>query len=601
MDNKKNIPILPILIIYTCAAICLTIGKQIFLPSEPAPLPIYRISWPLFGALIESINLFPTLLFSAIAASFAFFIVEGQNTSRFSPQFLAEMVKPLSIIIAATALYGIFLLLFQPILFDARYRMQAQGQLFKDAREKAADEILREDWQEAAIHLAICERIWKQSDGPEGTQALRDKLAVALDKERSKIIDIEHPQPEKGYIETPEGTIPILSGQRGPVTIREALNLAERNLEQNNAFDAHWYASLAKKLAKPGSPEEQEATNLAAKAWNAISELKPLPKEQQAYRIYKEKLDGYNAILSGDYIRAYYIFNGLTKEVPSDPDVKKYLETALAGTKKIAFFQHEVSAAVGENLSYGIFTIPIRDTQGGNLGLGILKIDSLTMFSDVSFGTKVQYQIINNDGQIVSTVLSAYAKLSPFSEQTNGEIKNKTLVLLKAIDKNNKNRYWEPQWSGPSVTKTTYLVLDISYEDFLLACHTQTNSRNLSILELFKAQERLASFGYIPQTFQLELLNRIMDPFLCLVLGLFILTISWRLRPQKKPGLIAFPMFIILPLVAYLLLEGIRISGTIINTALLLNFSFPMTIIICVINELILLFLAVLFLAGQRS
>jgi hypothetical protein len=505
------------------------------------------------------------------------------------------MAKPLITIIGATAVYGILLLLFQPMLFDARYRMQTQAQLFNDAKNKAEEEINRGDWKEAAIHLAICERIWKQS---KETQKLRDALAVAQEKERAKQVDMEHPASEKGYIETPEGLIPVLSGQRSPVTIREALSLAELNLQRNNHFDAHWYASVAKKMAKPGSPEEVEATRLATQAWNGISELKPDPKQEKEYQLYKKKLNGYNAIQSGDYIQAYYIFNSLTKEIPSDPDVKKYMETALAGTKKIAFFQDEVVKAVGETLSYGIFTIPIRDSQGGNLGLGILRADSLTMLSDVSYGTKVLFQILNSSGAVLRSVQSDYVKWSPFSEQNN---RTKTLMLLKAIDKNNKNRSWDPQWSGDTKSKETFLVLDISYEDFLLASHAQTNSRNLSIVELFNAQQRLSSFGFIPQTFQLELLNRIMDPFLCLVLSLFVLTVSWRLRPLKKPGLIAFPMFIILPVVSFLILEGGRMLGTIINTALLLHFALPLTVIICIINELVLIFLAVLFLAGQRS
>jgi len=595
IDKEKPIPIVPIMAIYTLAVLALLLGKQLFLSPEPAPLSIFTVSWPIYGALIELISLFPVLIFSAIASAFAFSIFEDQNQSRFSPQFFSKMAKPLITIIGATAVYGILLLLFQPMLFDARYRMQTQAQLFNDAKIKAEEEINRGDWKEAAIHLAICERIWKQS---KETQKLRDALAVAQEKERAKQVDMEHPASEKGYIETPEGFIPVLSGQRNPVTIREALSLAELNLQRNNHFDAHWYASVAKKMAKPGSPEEVEATRLATQAWNGISELKPDPKQEKEYQLYKKKLNGYNAIQSGDYIQAYYIFNSLTKEIPSDPDVKKYMETALAGTKKIAFFQDEVVKAVGETLSYGIFTIPIRDSQGGNLGLGILRADSLTMLSDVSYGTKVLFQILNSSGAVLRSVQSDYVKWSPFSEQNN---RTKTLMLLKAIDKNNKNRSWDPQWSGDTKSKETFLVLDISYEDFLLASHAQTNSRNLSIVELFNAQQRLSSFGFIPQTFQLELLNRIMDPFLCLVLSLFVLTVSWRLRPLKKPGLIAFPMFIILPVVSFLILEGGRMLGTIINTALLLHFALPLTVIICIINELVLIFLAVLFLAGQRS
>jgi lipopolysaccharide export LptBFGC system permease protein LptF len=566
-------------------------GKQLFFSSEPIPLPIYNISWPLVGALIEFISLFPIILFSAIALVFVFSIFEEQNHSRFSPQFLSSMAKPLITIIGATAVYGILLLLFQPMLFDSRYRMHTQAQLFTDAKTKATEEIQREDWKEAAIHLAICERIWKQS---KETQELRDKLAVAQEKERGKLIDLEHQSPEKGYMETPEGLIPLLSGQRSPVTIREALTLAESNLKRNKAFDAHWYASVAKKMAKPGSPEATEATRLATQAWNAIAEQKPTTQEKNAYRIYKDKLEGYNAIQSGDYIRAYYIFNALSQEVPSDPDVKKYKETALAGTKKVAFFQDEAIKSVGETLSYGLFSIPIHDNQGGNLGLGILKIDTLTILSDVSYGTKVTFQILNTAGVLQQSVQSDYAKFSPFAE-------NKTLMLLKAIDKNNKNLVWEPRWTGTAGKQETYLVLDISYEDFLLASHAQTNSRNLSVLELFNAQKKLASYGFIPQIFQLELLNRIMDPFLCLVLSIVTLALSWRLRPVKKPGFIVFPMVLLLPIAFFLILEGSRIIGTMINTALLLHFSMTFTVIICILNELILLFFAIFFLAGQRS
>lgn len=591
MNKDRSIPIIPILAVYTLLAILWLIGKQLFFSPEPPPLPIYKVSWPIISVAIELITLFPVLIFSALASAFALSIFEEQNQSRFSPQFFNTMVKPLVTLIGATAVYGIFLLLFQPILYDTRYRLQTQALLFTDAKAKAAEEVYRGDWKEAAIHLAICERIWKQS---RETQELRDLLAVAQEKERAKLVDLEHPATETGYIDTPVGSIPLLSGQRGPLTVREALTLAETNLKRNNTFDAHWYASLAIKMAKPGSPEAGEATRLATRAWNAISELRPTPTEAKEYRIYREKLEGYKAIQGGDYIRAYYIFNVLRKEVPSDPDVKKYLETALTGTKKVAFFQDEAIKAVGETLSFGFFTIPIRDNQGGNLGIGILQADLITILADVSFGSKLLFKILNSKGETLRSVQSDYAKFVPFPEQ-------KTLVLLKAIDKNDKTKSWPPRWSGTTGAQDSFLVLDISYEDFLLASHAQTNSRNLSILELFNAQKKLSSYGFIPQTFQLELLNRIMDPFLCLVLSLFILTISWRLRPLKKPGFVLYPMFIMLPIISFFILEGSRITGAIVNTALLLNFTMTTTIVICILNELVLLFFAVLFLAGQRG
>jgi len=144
-------------------------------------------------------------------------------------------------------------------------------------------------------------------------------------------------------------------------------------------------------------------------------------------------------------------------------------------------------------------------------------------------------------------------------------------------------------------------MLDIPFEDFLLASQAQTNTRNLSILELFRAQQRLSLYGFIPQTFRLELLNSIMDPFLFLVLGIVVLTLSWRLRPRIKPGFVVFPMFIMLPLVSHLVLEGSRILETIIYAALLLNFSMGATLAIGILKELLLLFIAILFLAGQRS
>ena len=597
-DKKQELHIIVILAVYSLVFFVFLGVWNFTTPTAAPPLPIYWLSWPITGGISSFIQLFPALLFSAIASSFAFTIIGEFEQSRFSPQFLSRMAKPLITIIVATAVYGILLLLIQPLINDSRYRMQTQGQLFKEAKEKAADEIAREDWKEAALHLALCERIWSQSTE---TEKLRNQLAIAQDKERAKRISIEHPPTEKGYIETPEGVIPLLPGLQGPVTIREALTLAERNLARENNFDAHWYAMLAKKLTKPGSPEELEATRLAAQAWNGIADLRPTPSEKNAYRIFKEKEEGYNAILSKDWVRAYYIFNSLSKEVPSDPDVKRYLENALAGTKQVAFFQEEAEKAVGETLSYGLFTIPVLSSQGETGELAILRIESLTLLSDAAYGVNVQYQSKRLDGTVLSSVQSDYAKFTPFSGNSEQTGKPKTLMILKAIDRNLNTKSWDPVWTKPSKNKEPYLVLDLSFDDFLLASHAQTNNRNLSILELLQAQSTLPSYGFISQTFQLELLNRIMDPFLCLVLGIFVLTLSWRLRPHKKPGLIAFPMFLILPLVSFLLIEGSRITGTIINTALLIHFSFPITVVISIVNQMILTFLAILFLAGQRN
>ncbi|MFQ3547309.1 MAG: hypothetical protein SNJ56_03145 [Termitinemataceae bacterium] len=602
MIKKSNpsLPLVTLLGIYTAIFFVLLTVQAIFLPKEALPLPIYRFSWPVIQGLLGLIDWFPALIFSSLLVSFGFFIYDNIQINRFSMAFIDMMKQPILTTIIATGLYAFLLLFAQPVLLDTQFRLRLQGSLFYTAKEKVEREVQQQDWQNAAIHLAICERIWKQS--PE-TQILRDKVIEAQEKERARFEDLKQKKRDSniaaGFILTREGLIPELTPLKNGLTFQEALNLSKKALERRNPFEAHWYASVAQKLVKPDSPEYSEAVLLATQAWNEIARLSPSPEQKEAFSLFKEKQRGYTALLAKEYIQAYYIFNRLSKVTGDDPDVKKYLQNALVGTKTVAFFEDEVHTRLGE--TYSMPLVVLQDATG----YSILQIESLIGNSDASYGISFKFQQYDSEGAQKLSIQAPYAKMVPFAAEF-GDIKNpatvrQTLVLLKAIDRNLSERSWDPVWSPRTAASSNYLVLDIPYDVFLLAVKAQTNKDNLPIIDLFKAQRSLQRYGFIPEVFQVKLMNTLMDPFLCLFLGILVLALGWRFRPHRKPGFSLFFMLPTLPILMYQVLLGSRYIGQLINGNLILALSFSGAILISLLNEIFLLILALLFLAGQRS
>jgi hypothetical protein len=510
------------------------------------------------------------------------------------------MTKPIMTAIVATFIYGGLFLLALPLLLDAQADMRLKGELYHAARDRAEAASQKKTWLEASYHLATCERIWP---GNEKIEELRDTIRTGQDR-LEKAADARDPDPGWGR------DAPVIHGYATPLTAADALRTARQALQDDQPYDAHWFAALASRLAKPGSPEAAEAAVLAGTAWQAVNSLEPNEVESEAYRVYHHKREGYQALDGEDWIRAYYIFKELADAYPQDPDLKKYLGKAGAEMATLAFFKDEIGRTVGEVHNNALFSLSQSDLSARQNRRIVVRFDSLSLFSDVAYGTGFEALAVDAEGREEYRITAPYAKIMPLNtdrqtgDSNNDQSFRRTLVLLRMLDRNSAAPVGEaPRESGAKLPDSTIgqLFLNIDYEDLLLAARAQNGIAALPLNDLLAARDKLGDYGFIPQATQAEIIHRLFEPAVFLALSVLVIALGWRLRSPRGAGFIGLPMVIIMPAVFQLLVTAYHVITDTIALWLILSLGYAMALLIFSVVGIALFIFALLFLAGQHG
>jgi hypothetical protein len=295
---------------------------------------------------------------------------------------------------------------------------------------------------------------------------------------------------------------------------------------------------------------------MASRAWNAAASLAPNVREKEAYAQFRLKQSGYEAMEAGDWIRAYYIFRELTVLTPNDPDIRNYLVKSENGVREIAFFTDEMDMSLGDILTGAVFSLPVsgaagvipgRNTGFPAGGRGVLRISSLSAFPDYAYGIGLEYLSFDGAGRFRARAEADSVKIRPI----NITGRPRVVVFMHALNRDDKDKHWEPEWTGPDRGDSggnTQIVLEISYENFILLSELRRGVDNLLIGQLFAARN-LSLYGYMPEVFEAELVNRIAFPLFFLPLAILAIIIGWRFRAQKRPRYLFVPMLALLPVV----------------------------------------------------
>ncbi|MDR0583313.1 MAG: hypothetical protein LBG57_03050 [Treponema sp.] len=568
-----------IFIMYMTAASLLIMGFRFIFPGEAAPLLLYSRNWRLIRGALDIFTIFPALAMSALVAPFGLAGFEDQYSS-FSPRFFQRLFTPIITAICAAVVYGAIFFLALPLAREAEENMRYNGELFRLARERAHIHSRAGEWIEASQFIGICDGIWPNS--PD-IAALRTEVDVHLNEDRFEEEDERAAARAELAADGRSAAMTSLPGQGQPLDATDAIARGEAAFNERRYYDAHWLATLGERLARTGSPETVSAARLAARAWNQIESQQPTFHEERLYSLYHLKQSGYEAMVSGDWIRAYYIFQELADQTPDDPDAVNFLAACERGTKEIAFFIDEIEVSLGEILTGAVFSLPAP--AGGR---AVLRISSLSATPDFAYGIGLEYLSFDAQSRPLVSLQASYAKLLPFTLDGRRQV----LVLMRALDRHDRNLRWEPEWSLGGVSTGTaqsggaQITLDLSYETFLLLSKIRQGLSNLQIGELFSASKIIGEAGYIPQVFEAEILNRLGTPLFFLPMSIIAIIIGWRLRAKNRVRYLFIPLLPVLPVV----FNGIaHLYQSVLNTLgiwliLALGFSMALVVFIAVLS-----------------
>jgi hypothetical protein len=589
-----------VFILYIIAAALVIMGYTFIFPGEKAPIAFFSLKWRLIRGCVRFLSLVPALACAALVIPFGIAAGSGESYGRFSPKFLERLKNPIVTAIIAVALYGLLFFLVLPLAEDAESNMRFAGGLYREARQRAELKGREGDWREASQFIGLCERIWPFS--PE-MAALKTEAAIHLEETRFREGE---QRPEAGG---DGAAFSVLPGQPRPVTASEALALAGESFNKERYFESHWLAGLAGRLAKDGSPEQAQAVHMASRAWNAVESLAPNSAEKEAYAHYRLKYSGFQALEAGDWIRAYYIFLELMELTPGDPDAAGFFALSEKGTKEEAFFTDEMDMALGDILTGAVFSLPATGAIFSGPGTpasgrGVLRFSSLSTFADYSYGLGLEYMAFNGDGRPLFRVEAPYAKIVPL--RTGND--NRVMVLMRALDRRSGEDRWDPVWTAEAgapadraFTGNTMLALELTYDQFLLLADVRRGLTKLSMGQLFSASRSLAAFGYIPQVFEAEILNRFGYVLFFLPMTIFSITLGWRCRAKKRPRYIFVPMLPVLPLVFSGLILLYRNLLNTIGIWLVLSLGFPLALPVFIAGIAAIFILLLILLAAQRG
>jgi len=586
---------LGIFFIYILASGLAIMGFRFILPGQAVPLKCFSISWRLTEGLLEYLNLFPALALSALVIPFGFFIRANDKNSSLTPKFLDSIKMSIITAIVASVLYGFLFSLILPLAQNYEANLISKGKLYHYALEKAQENAAEHEWDETLHFMTICEEIW-----PDGSEHTKLKIEAEIRTAEERMASLHLPGTQGSQTTGFPGNEPL--------SVTEALDMAETALAEERYFDAHWLATLGGRLARPGSIEVATAARLAGRAWAGVNSLAPNARETQNYTIYRLKREGYEALVGEEWIRSYYIFLELSSLSPSDPDVAKYFALSEEGVKQAAFFIDEIELSLEHILPTALFSLPY------GLGRIVIRISSLTTAPDTVYGIGIEIMAFDMDGKQLWSLEAPYAKIMPMTLDSGPSL----AILLRALDRTDKNKRWEPEIlsfekssfeksgfeqssPGQNAPGNAEILLPLQWETFLLLSNLRGSLAGLSPIDLRKASSALASYGYLPQVFEAELLQRFTRPLFLLPLTIFAIAIGWRYRALKRPRYMAIPMLGILPLVFNGAVHFCRYWINDFGIWAVLSLGFTTAAIVCGALIVLLLVLSFIFLAVRHG
>lgn len=532
----------------------------------------------------------------------------GQNSegslSRFS-QAMSERYKKIMIIsIAVAAILTLGNETLGLAVTNKKKNIVNQPRLINDY-VKVGNKLLENGYYERAQVYA--DAALKLSPGNLEASRLADNAEVAINRKNNSNIRIRLADATKTEMDTVEKV------RIDPNQIAEVYKyylMAKSAFEQEEWFNAHYYAETGIKLASPKDPNLEELKKLSTSAWKNISDTYRLKKSEDQLN-FDKKYKGYLALVNKDDLTAYYIFRELyqtSRELQKDPDVNFYLNIAENRVSNKYFFIDETfELKTFESANDVYFSYSYMDgTKDIIYFKGITNVKST--------GKSIQYlrdltiESVSRNGEHFRTMHVPYAKVLPVDVRPMHEstklmlgIDEKTqfvpYLMLKSVGRDSPENINEPVYTyatGEVVNTPEYLLLPMSYQDFTMLENANSDPTQMPLFSLLKMVKKASMYGYSDEVFGQILLDRIFYPLWIIVLFVILASFGWnsRINPNqyfKTSWVWAFPGFIFvaywlyqLSMFIFKLMNYVLLSAVGINSALIAALVLYLTWLIAV-------------------
>ena len=452
--------------------------------------------WHLVKAVLVLSDFIIPLLFAASASASVFLVYEDEKPF--------NNIKPILIpVISLFILFSVYMLLINPVLKKIMMTTETVSSHFMEYYQKADSALKKKDSPAAQKALEVCRNI---DQNEKLYIEIKDLLESAILKQNLGSLELYAPkQPEKA-----------LKGTETAETTAE--NWYMRALEAESKKD-YYTALFYIDRSLTISPDEPAYKSMRRRIVSVINSLKPPAQDTIQGSIYSRKLKGYEALRAGDSKRAYSIYLDLSKEVPNDPDVVRYLAESLEELSKVAIFFDSAIKALNSNPSGRIFLL-IRESDLEYIIAAKRAVSS----NDAVWFEEFIYEVYKNK-KLSTRVLAQYSRLSG------------NTVLLRTVDRTNPNIVFEPQWSSGK-SEIPYIEIPAHTEKISRIISIQNSLPAVSIFSLWFGLNDMKNYGFDVEPLHKELLYRLSFPFASLIAILLGLAFGLNYKRDNTPAVV---------------------------------------------------------------
>lgn len=440
--------------------------------------------------------------------------------------------------------------------------------------------------------------------------APHDEEVISLVKNVKDAVDIQHDQRFFKKIKENRISRPIHDEHKG-YTILQLLEKSSRAAEKKMWFDAHYWAQLAVDACDGTNTNLQEAKKAANHAWKQLN----LPVEfdnSMEREYYSKKKEGYKAWVSGDILKAYYVFTGLSsisKENSRDPDVVRFLDLAKEAVENQYFFIDETDnmneLADSSNI---YFSLAYPDGTKSVFYIGrtmdIKRDGSLVRYLE-------DFNVIHysSSGNLLYSFRVPYTKavaqpVSEFDETSFALLgiekkwSSVPVITLQSVDRTTEGIVSKPEYSFDNqglpesiieelglrdfsdkesltsvnsfakVPQSTMMVLPMPFNDFHLINEASSGASNMTLLSLYKFLPNAVEYGFSREVFTESLVQRVTYPFIVFILLIFAACIGWNYRIDNPKEMFKFKWLFFVPgfgLVTVFVFSGFNYLFSMVN------------------------------------
>jgi hypothetical protein len=522
------------------------------------------------------------LTVAAVAVSYSLMSAVETVRVRTGREPFARLVNShLTTFISLTVVYTILILGFYPL---ALRNMERLGTLTREARTylATAETALAEDDSVAALrnfrrYLAI----------DENNRGIMEKVS---DLQTEMIDDRPDLYPEVSQNLDSMRIKDLAEGKEA----YELLELAESYYQREDYFSAHYYADLAYQV----DPNRQDARRLAARARQMIASKDLSSSEVEEKRLYERKREGYEYFTNEEYFKAYQVFRELQGMYPRDADVTSYLEKSEERLSRETFFLDEAEQIDSLPGSTELLFVNVREDDERE----IVFIGKLAGIDSGVFCKDIEVLRYGAEGLL-------YHYYAPYGRFQDGALN------LHGVDSKPEARAAPretvPQYlSGASRLRGRSLPYVLSITPALDRLPSLRGGRatsaaagSLGFFSLWQSRRHIGDYGYLESSIAAEILRRLLLPFSFLILCLLSVAVGWRFQARfsASPHWVLFLFMPLFPIVAIPLTGLYLYAQRILLSFVLLQLGFSVSLVVLLVLQGLILLLAMIILAGQRT